>query len=92
MGGAAWVSMNVVLGSLKLLARARKNKGLTESLQTGDNCQSKDSKKKVSFDLENTKVIAKHESVKNSESKDQGSNTIRSYFYDQKFQQASKSF
>ena len=85
---AACLSMNVVLGSIKLFTWATGSKSTQNNSENAhvDDHQVKDIKKKVSFDLKNTKYI-KNTPVKNTERKDQASNTVQSLLHDQEFQE-----
>ena len=87
------MSANVALGSWKLLNWAKGNKNAHSA--TGDSkeaskCLTKDTKKKVSFDLENTKYINKHGDPSTRTTKERAS-AIPSRFQDQKFQEVFRS-
>ena len=81
--------MNVAVGCVKLFTWCRRSKNTQNSSgDVGDN-QVVDIKKKVSFDLKNTKYIPTEAQSNDTEVKvkDQSSNTIGSILRDQKFQE-----
>ena len=83
------MSTNVALGSWKLLNWARGSKNAhsaTGHSKEASKCLTKDTKKKVSFDLENTKYINKHGDP-NTKTTKQRASAIPVRLQDQKFQE-----